>query len=197
MTLSDLLAADPIDMAAVAAHLDALDHSTRVAETVAIGGRAQARLFEAASGVRKITVDDFVRPDRAPLTEVVHHGRNSLALFTRFAKIMCRPSEGAGTPGTLWGYNRSGGFVETTVGPGYFVVVPAERDGEVLIDYLQQPPGKPDHWPPILRNDQRFSRFVYNGTQDLMRGVSAHVTIGRASRDKKDMDNWFVLCRED
>jgi hypothetical protein len=32
---------------------------------------------------------------------------------------------------------------------------------------------------------------------DVMRGVSTHVSIGRARRGGKMSDNWFVLCRED
>ena len=70
-------------------------------------------------------------------------------------------------------------------------------DGEVLIDYLQVPPDKPSHWPKILSNSKRLSRFVYNGTQDVLRGVSEHVTIGRATRGGKDLPNFFVLCRVD
>jgi hypothetical protein len=40
----------------------------------------------------------------------------------------------------------------------------------------------------------RLSRFICTG-RDFMRGVSQHVTIGRATREGKPMDNWFVLCR--
>ena len=43
---------------------------------------------------------------------------------------------------------------------------------------------------------ERLSRFVYYQTQDLMRGVSEHVSIGRASRNGEEMSAWFILCRE-
>jgi len=66
----------------------------------------------------------------------------------------------------------------------------------VNIDYTRVPPRGAEGWPAVLPNSARLSRFIYNGTQDRMRGVSAHVTIGRASRAGKDMDNWFVLVRE-
>jgi len=97
----------------------------------------------------------------------------------------------------LWGYNRTGAFVETTVGPGYFVAYPSEVGGEVLVDYLRVPPRCPEHWPTIVPNSTRLSRFVYDGTQDILRGVSKHVTIGRATKGGKPMSAWFVLCRDD
>ena len=50
---------------------------------------------------------------------------------------------------------------------------------------------------PIMPNSVRLSRFIYNGTVDVMRRVSGHVTIGRAVRDNKPMDAWFVLVRRD
>jgi len=69
-------------------------------------------------------------------------------------------------------------------------------DSEVLVDYLQLPPAKLPHWPTILPNSSRLSRFVYNGTQDVLRGVSQHVSIGRAMKAGKYLPAWFVLCRE-
>ena len=32
---------------------------------------------------------------------------------------------------------------------------------------------------------------------DYLRKVSDHVSIGRAVKGGKAMDNWFLLCRED
>ena len=48
-------------------------------------------------------------------------------------------------------------------------------------------------------------RAVYGNMIDIMRGLSKHVSIGRAKRVKQAgkpesaqwMDAWFVLCRED
>lgn len=134
---------------------------------------------------------DALLPSTAPaMTGVPHEGRNSLLLFTHFAKVFYRPEEGK----ELWGFNRNPPLVKTTVGSGYYVAYP-HGQGEVLIDYTRLPGRAPAGGPPMLRNDQRLSRFVYNGTQDVLRGVSKHVTIGRASRKGKDLDNWFVLCR--
>src|SRR5262245_49347781 len=81
-------------------------------------------------------------------------------------------------------------------GPGYFVAYVAPEGG-VHIDYRRTPSDRPASWPPILPNSARLSRFIYNGTVDVMRRVSTHVSIGRAMRDGKPMDAWFVLARRD
>ncbi len=195
--LTALLTAPTIDLARVAAHLDALDHGARVAEVTSLGKREQARLFAAADGFRPLALDHFVPEGHAPMREVVHHGRNSLPVFTRFAKVFTRPDDPRAAGEVVWGYNRTSGLLQTTVGPGYFVAYPYAKEGEVLIDYLRTPPRKPDGWPEILPNSARLSRVVYYRTQDVMRGVSEHVSIGRATRDGKEMPNYFVLCRED
>lgn len=193
--LSKLLALGDPDMAAVRELLDRLSPSTRLAQCMALTRREQAVLFDAAAGYMPIDLTYLVPRDHPPLKEVVHEGRNSLPAFRRFAKVMCRPPE-PGPADELWGYNRNGPAVMVPVGPGYFIAYP-HNTSEVLIDYTRIPSDKPSHWPPIVPNDARLSRFVYNGTQDILRGVSNHVTIGRATKGGKNMDNWFVLCRMD
>jgi len=193
--LRELLGNDTPDMASVAAHLDSLDTSERVMEIRTLGRAHLARLFEAARGHRPISLNDIVSTDRGAMQELVHHGKNSLPAFSHFAKVFVRPALERGEE--LWGYNRAGAFVETVVGPGYFVAYPSEVTGEVLVDYLRVPPERPEHWPEILPNSARLSKVVYNGTQDILRGVSRHVTIGRATKDGKPMSAWFALCRED
>jgi hypothetical protein len=59
------------------------------------------------------------------------------------------------------------------------------------------PKEKPDAWPPIIDNTAKLGRFVYFGMVDVMRGVSSHVSIGRAKKKVVWMDAWFVLVRED
>jgi hypothetical protein len=81
------------------------------------------------------------------------------------------------------------------VGPGYYVAYAS--DGEVMVDYTRLPSDKLPHWPPILSNQARLSRLVYAGMVDVLRSVSSHVSIGRAIRNGKVADNWFVLCRAD
>ena len=90
----------------------------------------------------------------------------------------------------------TGAFIESAVGPGYFVAYPHSVPGEILVDYLRVPPERPEHWPEILPNSARLSKVVYDGMQDVLRGVSRHVTIGRATKGGKPMSSWFVLCRD-
>lgn len=180
------------DIAEVGRTLDELSPSARLAAVHSLGAAAQAKLYEAAKGARKLTLDALVPAQVEPLTEVVHQGKNSLPLFTRFAKVFCRPR---GDSQELWGYNRSGSFVQNVVGPGYFVTYEGPGD-ELLIDYTRLPNGKAPSWPDISSNEERLSRFVYSGMIDALRGVSTHVTVGRAIRNGKVADNWFVLCRQ-
>ncbi len=193
--LRALLSAGRPDMAAIKDYLDGLDHATRVAETRSLGRSQQRKLFDAAAGFLPISVDDIVSPTTKPMVEVVHHGKNTLGVFTEFAKVFVR-GDGA-PPRELWGYNRNSSFIETVVGPGYFVAYDHSVAGEVLVDYTRLPPRHPEGWPPILSNAARVSFFVYNGTQDVLRGVSKHVSIGRATKGGKDLPAWFVLCREE
>ena len=179
-----------VDVPALAGYLDGLDGAERVAQARALSAAEQKRLFDAAAGFRRVTLDDFVPRGSKPLQPVIHYGRNSLPLFKTFEKRFCRPDAGGGE---LWGYNEQA--FKTFTGPGYFVAKQAS-DEEVVIDYCDVPPRKPAEWPPILPNSARLSRFIYFRTRDFMRGISQHVTIGRATREGKPMDNWFVLCRE-
>jgi hypothetical protein len=191
-TVHDFFATDRVVVAALGDFLDALPPRERVEAVRDLSASEQARLFDAAAGFRRVTLEDFVPTDVPPLRPVVHHGRNSLLAFRTFEKRFCRPPGAA--PDALWGYNEQPFRLFT--GPGYFVARRAD-DREVLIDYTELPPAKPESWPPILPNSARLSRFIYDGTRDFMRGVSRHVTIGRATRAGKPMDNWFVLCREE
>ncbi len=192
--LRELVDAATIDVRGVEDFLDSLDPATRIAEIRTLGRLQQARLFESADGHRSISIDDIVAADRPAMSEVVHHGKNSLPAFSHFAKVFVRPDEPSPE---LWGYNRTGSFVETVVGPGYFVAEPAANTGEVRVDYLRLPPRKPDHWPEILPNSARLSLWVYSETQDILRGVSKHVVVGRAFKRGKPLPAWFMLCRED
>ncbi len=192
MRIKDLLT-PPVDVEAVAAFLDRLHHEGRVAVVNEIGRQGQEAIWNAAEGFRKISAEDVVPPDLGPLVPVIHWGHNSLPAFTRFQKRFTRPDDrGAAEAGELWGYNHQALGLFT--GPGYFVAYDA--DGEVCIDYTRVPPHGAPGWPKVLPNSARLARFVYNGTKDYLRGVSAHVTIGRATRAGEPMPNWFLLCRE-
>jgi hypothetical protein len=194
MDLTVLL--DPkIDIAHIARILDELGFSGRL-DTIRGWSKAQqAAIYEAAKGYHPIDLEHFVPKSVGPRTEVIHYGKNSLPAFTHFQKRFCRPAKDAGE---LWGYNHQ--ELATWTGPGYFVTELGETAGEVAINYTRLPPASasvPDGWPPIIPNSARLGRFVYYGMVDVMRGISKHVSIGRARRGKKWMDAWFVLCRKD
>ena len=181
---------DAIDLEGLRGYLDGLDPAGRIDATRALKGREQARLFEAAQGFRPITLDHFVPADVPVLTQVIHDGRNTLPAFNFFQKRFARPE---GKTDELWGYNE--GSTRWLVGPGYFVTR-VSGPGEVVIDYYQVPTGTVPGWPEIQPNGRLLSRFVYHNMQDFMRGVSTHVSIGRAARNGQNMDAWFVLARD-
>ena len=196
--LQELLSTPAVDIATVARYLDEADPDRRLGEARSLGRAQQRHLFDAAAGFRPIGLEDLVPSAVPDDTEVVHEGRNTIPVFTRFAKVFFRPPEHE-APGELWGYNRQEEtpFLETVVGPGYYVAYPHHVEGEVLVDYLRVPPRGLPHWPPVLPNSARLSRFVYHGTQDVLRGVSEHVSIGRAQKRGKWLPAWFVLVRVD
>lgn len=196
MNLVSLVRATAPSMKDISAYLDGLSSAERVAQTRQLNGADQRRLFDAAAGFRTLRATDMVPASSPAMTGVRHEGRNSLPLFSLFAKVFYRPDDAAAAKSVTWGYNDGSPVVLTTVGPGYYVAV-NHGEQEVLVDYLQQPPRPFPGSPPIIPNSARLSRFVFYQTQDVLRGVSAHVSIGRATRNGKDMNNWFVLCRAD
>ena len=193
LQLDVVLRSSVFDIADIGRTLDQLSPPARLLQIRSLGRAAQAILHEAAKSARKCVLDDLVPEGRGAMTAIVHEGKNSLPVFSRFAKVFCRPKP---TARELWGYNRSGALIQTSVGPGYFVAYEGPGD-EVLIDYTRQPEYAPPGWPALLPNEARLGRFVYAGMVDALRAVSTHVTVGRAIRNGKVQDNWFVLCRVD
>jgi hypothetical protein len=194
MSVHDFFSAGAVDVKGLGQYLDELPDAARIRAARELDAKEQARLFEAAKGNRPLGLADFVPDDLPTLRQVIHHGRNTLPTFKMFQKRFCRPEAANGTK-ELWGYNEQA--MRWATGPGYFIARVAP-EGEVVIDYHDVPKGEPPAtWPKILPNSARLSRFVYYQTRDFMRGVSKHVSIGRASRNDAPMDNWFVLCRED
>jgi hypothetical protein len=179
-----------LDLTTLARSLDGLSQDDQVQAVAALRRRELAALFEAAAGKPPLRLEDMVPAGTPPMTEVIHEGKNSLPLFTRFQKRCCRPPGGEAE---LWGYNEQPN--KTVTGPGYFVA--HHIDGELVIDYTRLPPDKPPAWPRIIPNSRRLSFFIYNGTMDVLRRVSDRVTIGRAYRKGKPMDAWFALIRRD
>lgn len=190
-----LLRSDPVKPAEVAAYLDGLSPDGRVAAIRAAGRGAQRRLYAAVAGHAAVRLADLVPPACAPLATVRHFGRNTLPLFTRFEKRLCRPpGEDPAAPRELWGFNFQA--LEPVTGPGYFSAREDAARGEVLIDYTRVPASAPPGWPAPRSNEAGLSRFVYGFMVDTLRRVSEHVTIGSAARRGRDIGSWFLLCRE-
>ena len=189
--LKQLLAADPIDLTAVATHLDGLQHEQRVRQVREVPGSQQRRLFEAVRGWRSLTQEYYV-PTAQPDRKFVRHlGKNSLPVFSHFEKRFARPEPGSPV---LWGYNY--GPVMGIIGPGHFVMRNGPGAGEVHVDYYSLPDESLDGAPPLKANDSGISTLVYGNMIDVLRGVSEHVSIGRAVKHGKDTPNYFLLCRE-
>jgi hypothetical protein len=180
-----------MDIREIVSSLDGLGDDDRIKTVVSLGRRQLSALYEMASGNPPLQLTDLVPAQVPPDTEVIHEGKNSLGVFTRFQKRFYRP---AGNTTELWGYNEQSfrGFT----GPGYFVAHYTPR-GELVVDYRVLPPDKLAAWPTIIPNSARLSRFIYNGTVDYLRRVSRNVVIGRAYRREKPMNAWFALVRRE
>jgi hypothetical protein len=203
--LSEMIRAEH-SISEIAQYLDALDPHARESESTSLVRSDQILLFEKAADGPPSRITDFVPASRPDLSMVIHTGRNTvqtIRYFQHFEKRFARPKR---HKKKAIGYNFSNAFFIT---PGYFVAYETDSSGRewrsrggVVIDYFLLPDGEvPEGWPDVIPNDEGLQRFVYHRTRDFMRRVSAHVSIGRASREdaKGDhiLDYWFTLCRRD
>ena len=199
MSLSELIASPDAPIATIAAYLDGLDHATRLGEVQGLGRSQQIALWDKAAAAPPITLEHFVPAHVPPLTEVIHHGRNTLPAFKLFQKRFCRPADGSNR---AFGYNE--GASRALIGPGYFVTIPTagnatwEERGAWVVDYWQVPDAAVvDGWPKVVPNSSGLQVLVYNKTRDFMRKVSEHVSVGMAFKNEKALGAYFMLCRED
>jgi hypothetical protein len=182
-----------IDLPRLAEVLDGLGHEGRVHAVRGWGKKRQAALFEAVKGHMPLDLDFLVPSSIGPMVEVIHDGHNTLPAFNHFQKRFCK-LEGDVAP--IGGYNHQ--TLQPLTGPGYFVVDrgEGEHEGELAIDYTRVPKAKPAGWPDIKTNGGGLGALVYGGMIDYLRGISTHVSIGRAYKGKA-MDAWFALVRKD
>lgn len=174
----------PLD--ALAARLDAAPESERLAWLHALRPGDLPPLFEATLG-RRVSLDDVHGP---PGTVTIHEGVNSLPAFRRFQKRFVRLGD------EVQGYNHQ--VMGPVTGPGHFVVVPSDaRPGELLLDYTRLPAQVPPEFPPLQSNRQGLGRLVFGDMVDVLRRVSVHVTVGRATRRGVPTGDYFCLCRLD
>ena len=202
MKLHELLDDPSARIKAIAAWLDGVSHAERVEATRALDRARQRKLYTRASLAAPITFEHFVPAERAARTEVRHIGRNTLPVPRRygvFEKRFCRPEDASNR---LFGYNESA--VKDWAGPGYFVAKLTQGDpvwqsrGDIVIDYFEVPDGPvAETWPKVVPNGQGLQRFIYGGTRDFMRKVSAHVSIGAAYKGERALDHYFTLVRDD
>lgn len=198
MSLSALISAGE-SIQKIADYLDQLPADARLNETMALGRAEQSKLWTLAASAEPLTLDHFVPASTPDRTEVIHHGRNTLPLFTRFQKRFARPTDGSQR---LFGFNE--GATRALIGPGCFVTVPTAGNaawterGAIVVDYFQVPDGPvPDGWPKVVTNSTGLQFFVYRHTRDFMRRVSSHVSIGHAWKGESEMTiAYFMLCRE-
>ncbi|MBI5518139.1 MAG: hypothetical protein HY909_30490 [Deltaproteobacteria bacterium] len=194
MDLSHLVSPTP-NLERLQGALEGCGNHARRHAIAGLAPRDLARLVDLAADAEGLSLEALVPAGTDALVEVIHHGKNSLPLFSHFQKRFCRPD--GDTTDTLWGYNHQ--FWGRATGPGYFL---ARVEGkELVIDYgsvpAKKPVGKPEGWPEVLPNEARLGRLVWVGMVDRLRRVSDHVTIGRAWRGGKASDDWFALTRED
>jgi len=190
-----------LDLERLTQVLDTFGHEGRLHCVRGWDRKKMEKLYAAAKGYMKLDLSHFVPDSIGPLTEVIHHGKNSLPAFSHFQKRFAKPTPGAEAEGKLWGYNHQvAEWLAPVIGPGYFTARLADASvGEgvdIDIDYKILPPEKCESWPPIEDNNGR-GKLVYAGMTDHMRKLSHHVSIGRAEKGGKLMDAWFVLVRED
>lgn len=199
MNLAQMLDRSDITLDALATWLDDLGHDGRIAAMSTSTKAQQRRLWELAADAAPLTLEDFVPADVDPVTEVIHHGRNTLPALNSFQKRFARPDDGSDR---LFGYNHA----STTglIGPGYFVMHSTagnatwETRGALVVDYFMVPDGAvPAGWPRVRPNSKGLQVLVYHRTRDFMRKVSRHVTIGEAFKNESRLNNWFTLVRED
>jgi hypothetical protein len=189
--LRELLASSQVDLAKVGALFDGLSAGERVQAALALGGREQRSLWNAAQGVHAIGAEQLVPAASAVLREVRHFGRNTMPAFQRFEKRFYRDAQGElfGANFQLW---------SPVTGPGYFKVVAQPERREIMLDgaAASLPQSTPPGWPAVTPNERGFSRFVYGFLTDHLRKVSEHVTIGMPARHGKPLGSYFILCRE-
>lgn len=191
-SIHDYFQGNSVDAMGLAAFLDSLSNDARIAAIRSLKPAEQKALWDAVEA-NKLTLTHFVPADVPDLTEVIHYGyNNQIPGFRIFEKRFARPSQGGDKQ--LVGYNQY--FLMGLFGPGYFVARP-DQFGSVVVDYYLTPTEKPAAWPPIRPNSGLLPGLVYGNMHDHMRGVSKHVSIGRAVKNGKITNNFFVLCRQD
>ncbi len=124
-----------------------------------------------------------------------HIGRNGLDLFNLFEKRFARMGD------AIVGYNhndfgRLASVAARVTGPGHYTAYASpEREGEVWIDYRKPPTVQHPDFPPLQGNEQGLPALVFGNMVDVLRRVSAHVSIGDSFKDFERPDRPSLLTR--
>jgi hypothetical protein len=171
-------------LAPLTSALNAATHEERLNWMRGLSGRELKSMYRLAEGGGALAVAEF---HGEPGAVLIHHGKNSLPVFTQFQKRVCLHE------GTVQGYNHQ--TMAWLTGPGHFTL---RQDGEaeVIFDYIEQPQTAPEEFPALVPNEKGGGRFVYAGMIDRVRRVSEHCVIGAAFKSGKDMGARFMLTRE-
>jgi hypothetical protein len=192
MSLFDLVAQKPIDIDAVASHLNALDTAGRIAEIRTLNGRLQGALWTALAGKRKAGVDHFVPKDVPDLTFIRHYGRSSAPLMSDFERRFARPRRDAKE---LWAFGEP-----APREPGrspHFVLRKDTDRGTHVCDHTRQPPLQVDGAPTLAKDPFGLAGLLGSHRVDVMWVVSDHVTVGRSFDKGVATHDTFLLCRQE
>jgi hypothetical protein len=187
--LSQMLAGDP-RLGALAGLCDEFNEQERIAAIQLLGGGEMAKLYARAENPGTAVTLDYLVPTE-PGQQVTWVGKNSLPLFSAFAKIFYRSADG-----TVIG--RNAGSMEWLVGPGYYTTrIREAATSEFLIDYTLEPAAAPPTWPPVKKNTSGASFFVFRNMHDYLRPVGRNLAIGAAydGPSGKAKGQYFVLVR--
>ena len=195
MDLRNLIDDTHLDLARLEKVLDELGHGLASGPSSSGPAGTWPRSGRPPRVCTALTLDDFVPSSAGPLVEVIHHGKNSLPAHNYFQKRFCKPKSEE-TKDQLLGLQRAD-LGRASPAPGITSPIPPPRRARSTSTTRWLPKEKPAAWPGIVPNSVRLGRFVYYGMIDVMRGISSHVSIGRAKKKHGWMDAWFVLVRED
>lgn len=186
MDLNELLSRPDVTLADLQKHLGSLSGDARVRQATAVHRGLQKKLWNLAEKGEPLRKDDLVPSGHAPLDPIPFEGWNNQPIYRPFQKVFYRTRDNK-----VAGYNVSD--AAWFAGPGYYIVEEGPRG--TYVDYTQIPNEKPDGWPPIKRNEDGLSRFVYGFMHDYLRRVYGNILIGRAYRHGKETGNYFILAR--
>lgn len=171
------------DLSELTGILDGSTHDERMAWMRTLGRSELSQLYALAESAPALELSHFYD---APGRAVIHHGQNSLAVFSSFQKRV------VDNAGVVQGYNHQS--MAWLTGPGHFTL--AQDGKEVVFDYTKEPSGAFGGFPPLKSNTSGFSTFVYGHMIDRVRRVSRHCVVGTAFKKGKPFDAWFMLIRE-